>query len=508
MKIEDITPETVAKADKNELHALRLRFNQLWSKHFEGCQKSAVGTLTRELLLQQYGLLIKEIRKRTLTYYTKAIDRALFKNAMMGLDVPSLDDVVIVPDYVAVGGAFAKTAFDVEIIDVVIREDKDNCDKNLESKISALISKQTDKKCRFIYSPAGIQGPSIPLFDKVLRAKAKTVRTVHTKTAKSQHKSTSKWSDESVASLQALLPFLKSGDRILDVGGSTSCIMSLLSKYGYDVTAADNSDIEKRNLPFDDNEFDLVIGTCVIERSDNPEQLISESHRIAKRHSLFIIPIGKSGSTPNKQVYKHLSDLRVLFKHTTATAEWIKGSKSIALVAAKKSSNSSEGSDTIIKTEDSNERNNVFKREPTLKEKLNARQTGMKKEHYVLNKSLRLLPVKKDATEHIVYGVVWEPETTDSQDDIISEDEIRKAAYQFMEETQIFKVNHEGNEVSTRILENFIAPDDFVVNGLPVKKGSWVLAVRVLNQNVWQGITNGLLTGYSVAGTAERGDTE
>lgn len=527
MKIEDITPETIAKADKNELHSLRLRFNQLWSKHFEGCRKSAAGTLTRENLLQQYRILIKEIRKRKLTYYTKAIDRALFKKTMMGLDVPSLDDVVVVPNYVAVGGAFAKTAFDAEVVDIIIREDENNRDENLELKLSALVSKQTDKKCRFTYAPAELSGVHIPLFDQVLRAKTKTARTTgkeaDTESAGTHRKSLDKWSDTSVAEFKTLLSFLKNKDRILEVGCGTGRLMALLSKYGYDVMGVDNNktalkkaeqkdldvrrvDLEKK-LPFEDDEFDLVIGTHVIEHVENPALLISEAHRIAKRESLFVVSVGESDRAAHKHIYKRLNDLRVLFKHTAATAEWIRGSKSTALVAAKKSSNRNESSDTIVKTEERTEEDKMYEQKLTLKETLDARHDSLNPENYVLNKKLRLLPVKKDAVEHIVYGIVSEPETEDSQGDIISEAEIRKAAYRFMEEAQIFKVNHDGNEVKTSILENFLAPDDFVINGLPVKKGSWILAVRVLNKAVWEDITKGALTGYSIAGYAQREDS-
>ena len=111
-----------------------------------------------------------------------------------------------------------------------------------------------------------------------------------------------------------------------------------------------------------------------------------------------------------------------------------------------------------------------------------------------------LLKAKKE--EHIVYGIVYEPDTEDSQGDEASAEEIRKAAYQFMEDVQTFKVMHKGSNVRVRILENYIAPVDFKIEEKSVKKGSWVLVTRILDKKIWKAIKKGKLTGYSMAGYA------
>ncbi|MCK5601946.1 hypothetical protein KAR91_08760 [Candidatus Pacearchaeota archaeon] len=114
-----------------------------------------------------------------------------------------------------------------------------------------------------------------------------------------------------------------------------------------------------------------------------------------------------------------------------------------------------------------------------------------------------LLPVaKEDEDERIVYGIVYESETVDSQNDKASEAEIRKAAYQFMEEVQTFRVNHKGPPIGVRVLENYIAPSSFKLKGQKVKKGSWVLVTRILDDDVWEKIKSGEITGYSMAGIA------
>lgn len=117
-------------------------------------------------------------------------------------------------------------------------------------------------------------------------------------------------------------------------------------------------------------------------------------------------------------------------------------------------------------------------------------------------KSIILVPIIK-GDEHIVYGIVYEPDTTDSQGDAATAEEIKKAAYQFMEKVQVFKVNHEGGEVDVKVLESYLAPTSFSIGKKKVKKGTWILVTRVLDEKVWKDIKAGKLTGYSMAGYAK-----
>jgi len=111
---------------------------------------------------------------------------------------------------------------------------------------------------------------------------------------------------------------------------------------------------------------------------------------------------------------------------------------------------------------------------------------------------------KDDAEERIVYGIVYEPDEDDKQGDWASEEEIRLAAYSFMESEQLFKINHSKNASGIHVLESFLAPVDFDVGEENVKKGSWVLASRINDDLVWEGIKKGDYTGYSMAGSGIR----
>lgn len=107
------------------------------------------------------------------------------------------------------------------------------------------------------------------------------------------------------------------------------------------------------------------------------------------------------------------------------------------------------------------------------------------------------------ADEHIVCGIVYEPDTEDSQGDSASAEEIQKACYHFMENVRKFKVMHKGQNAKIKILENYIAPQALTINDRKIKKGSWIITTRILDMKLWKAIKDGTLTGFSMAGYAK-----
>ncbi len=55
-----------------------------------------------------------------------------------------------------------------------------------------------------------------------------------------------------------------------------------------------------------------------------------------------------------------------------------------------------------------------------------------------------------------------------------------------------------------KILESYLAPAPFEMSGTQVRKGTWLLAVRVLDDGLWARIKSGELTGLSIGGSAAR----
>jgi len=144
----------------------------------------------------------------------------------------------------------------------------------------------------------------------------------------------------------------------------------------------------------------------------------------------------------------------------------------------------------------------------------NAQTEDQKAFDEVLQKKLPLLKTEKSTDdERFVLGVVLEPNDgtegapldPDTQKDIYSAEDIRESAHKFMEKFRNIGLMHKGVINSkVKILESYVAPVEMNVNGTKVRKGTWLLAVRVLDDALWRAIKRGDLTGFSIGGSALR----
>lgn len=114
--------------------------------------------------------------------------------------------------------------------------------------------------------------------------------------------------------------------------------------------------------------------------------------------------------------------------------------------------------------------------------------------------------VLKTAEERYVLGIVLAPETEDTQGDVYSAEEVRRAAHDFMENAQVLGKQHREvvDRDTLRILESYIAPADFQADGETVSKGTWLLGIRVVDDSLWGSIKKGEFTGFSIGGNAYR----
>lgn len=117
----------------------------------------------------------------------------------------------------------------------------------------------------------------------------------------------------------------------------------------------------------------------------------------------------------------------------------------------------------------------------------------------------REIPILKAEEERIVYGIVLEPDEVDAQNDTIDAEEIRKACHLFMEEHGTLGLQHkEAINGKVKLLENYIAPVSFKVAGEKVKKGTWLMMWRVVDDELWAAVKAGDITGFSIGGHAVR----
>lgn len=110
--------------------------------------------------------------------------------------------------------------------------------------------------------------------------------------------------------------------------------------------------------------------------------------------------------------------------------------------------------------------------------------------------------VNKEDEKQLVYGVVYEPDTVDAHNDMMEASEIEKAAHTFLKDYRNIDKQHDFQGGYGEVVESYVAPQDFEVGGEVIKKGSWVLVTKA-DEDTWEAIKKGDITGYSMAGLAE-----
>lgn len=121
---------------------------------------------------------------------------------------------------------------------------------------------------------------------------------------------------------------------------------------------------------------------------------------------------------------------------------------------------------------------------------------------------------KVDSKQKIVYGKALVPDREDSQGDIVSKEDVEKAAHNFLMNIQKAYVELYTNGINKTDASQIgfmhtvfkgIGGFGYVVESYIDKEdGSWVLATKVTDDKVWDMIEKGLITGYSIGGRGTR----
>ena len=119
-----------------------------------------------------------------------------------------------------------------------------------------------------------------------------------------------------------------------------------------------------------------------------------------------------------------------------------------------------------------------------------------------------MLSIKKiDEDKQIVFGEVYAPTLIpDSDGDIMSTESIELMAHTFMKSygQGSIDVNHDNNIVPATVVETFIARKDDPV----FIEGAWVVGVHIEDSDIWQGVKEGDLNGFSMEGFAKGTERE
>lgn len=117
----------------------------------------------------------------------------------------------------------------------------------------------------------------------------------------------------------------------------------------------------------------------------------------------------------------------------------------------------------------------------------------------------RTLSIQKaDKKKQVVYCVVLSPEELDTQDDWMTPEDIEDAAHIFMRNSRAIGSEH-SKVIDAEPVESYIAPQDMNWEEGPygpqvVKKGSWVIGIKVNDPKEWKKVEDGEYQGVSVGG--------
>jgi len=115
------------------------------------------------------------------------------------------------------------------------------------------------------------------------------------------------------------------------------------------------------------------------------------------------------------------------------------------------------------------------------------------------------VPILK-AEKRQVTGVVLEPGTVDAQKDTVDEAVIEKAAHNFLaryrESTKLGLMHTIFGQIGVTLVESYVSEVAMKLGGKKVKKGSWIMKVKIENDQLWKKIKAGKITGFSIGGIA------
>lgn len=114
--------------------------------------------------------------------------------------------------------------------------------------------------------------------------------------------------------------------------------------------------------------------------------------------------------------------------------------------------------------------------------------------------------LKQDMKLGLVYGEVLVPDERDADGEVVTAEEIRRAAHDYMVRSRKLDYRHQRLvEPSEAVLvESWIAPVTFRWAGRTIREGTWIIGIWVRDPFLRQEIASGELNAFSIRGTAER----
>ena len=469
MKIEHMTSDNIKELPDVELRNMKLRFNNMYDRHFVDPEIKMAVELSREMFFDKYIILRMEMKNRQVTHLEgvaldKVIDPRIFQKSVWGIDIPSLGSMMIVRSYVALSGAFIKSPLDVKNVEIVIRNLEKNKDKRLEDTLTMIIKTHMGKVPRFTYSPEGPDSSYLPVFDLVLRPREE---------AKKQKPMAKIKLTKKAMLTKKSFPISKpeeNGTIRIPVGPECEVTATITIDKGQGITALYCGKVKKiRTYIFDKKVKAWTMATARAWIKEHREKVEKD----------LIKKLEKKLSEAQQKDYDEESALIrenskvAKYPHKFKAAKWTHPNGHPRCIHC--------GDEQLVDAKD--------------------------KELPCEKPVTKFTITKVDKQQQIVGGVVYEPDEVDTQGDWADKKEIEKAMYRFMEKyatnTKRIRINHQGKKLFFPIIESFIPEHDTKKGEQALKAGTWWLMIKIPDAKIWKDIEDGKITGFSMGGRAK-----
>ena len=111
--------------------------------------------------------------------------------------------------------------------------------------------------------------------------------------------------------------------------------------------------------------------------------------------------------------------------------------------------------------------------------------------------------IQKSDEKQIVLGIVLVPDKKDAHGDTMTTEDIEQTAHNYLVQARTIGLMHKVKAPAV-LVESFIAPVDMQIGDKKVNKGSWLVAVKVLDSQLWNDIKSGVFKAFSVGGWGKR----
>ena len=542
MRIENITSESLEDMSDAELRYLRSRCLNIYDRYFaESDVQKAVG-MDRRWFLTKYLLLRSEMENRSIKLFRERpldveVHNRIFKASIWKLDVPAMGDMIAIPNYVSVCGEFIQSPVSVEKIDVIIRTAKEHRNEAFEEKISTLIKEQTNKELSIIYEPKGPGRAFIPLFDLVLKSHDETRKVkkltaterieCDAETARIRENEKLPLAGEPHEFKAAKFTHPNGHPRCLicgdeePVGKACNMPEAWYEKFKWDDEEAWTEERKKlkasgklkKSLASD---YSVAIkkpeeSETMIRIPVGPDCEVTATITIDKAQGIQALYCGKI-----KKIRTYLFDKKKKAWTMVSARAWIKEQSAKAEKALGEGRGIGGerqgvgGAEICVCPkcghEEKHERN-----VPCAKvkcPKCGTPMIGKAQKKKMLAKTEKgtttFKIIKVDKAKRLAGGIVYEPETEDTQGDLASKEEIEKMMHGFMKryatDSKRIKINHQGKRYHFPIIEAFIPEKDIVKGGETIPAGAFWLMIHISNDKIWDMVMNRELEGFSMGG--------